>query len=127
VKAEQSGLWHVNADGTELERLAAPQEPHYDFAAIRRKIISLEQADRDWVGWFNLQQISPVCLSYEAFANHPAGTVIEICRALGTVPPAPETMRPRLAKLSDAKSLEWIYRYKADSIETSRRANPPIS
>jgi LPS sulfotransferase NodH len=41
VKAEQSGLWHLNVDGTELERLAAPQEPQYDFGAINKKVNSL--------------------------------------------------------------------------------------
>jgi LPS sulfotransferase NodH len=127
VKAEQSGLWHLNMDGTELERLAAPQEPHYDFAAIHREVISLEQADHAWIEWFTRHQIDPVRLSYEVFADHPAETVIEICKALGTEPPAAETIKPHLAKLSDAMSLEWIHRYNADLIGMSRGANPPTS
>ena len=30
-KAQQTGLWHIAPDGTELERVAPAQEPHYDF------------------------------------------------------------------------------------------------
>jgi trehalose 2-sulfotransferase len=118
VKAEQSGLWHQNVDGTEFERLAAPQEPHYDFAAIHQQVIALEQADDAWAKWFDCHQISPIHLSYEAFVDHPSETLIHICRALGTDSLEAETIKPGLAKLSDAVNLEWIRRYKRDLIET---------
>ena len=117
VKAEQSGLWHLNVDGTELERLAAPQEPHYDFGAIHQQVISLEQADDAWAEWFDFHKINPLRLCYEAFADHPSETLIDICRALGTGSPGAETVKPSLAKLSDAVNLEWIHRYKRDLIE----------
>jgi LPS sulfotransferase NodH len=34
VKAEQTGLWHIAPDGTEIERLAPAKEPQYDFERI---------------------------------------------------------------------------------------------
>ncbi|MGB3147903.1 MAG: Stf0 family sulfotransferase, partial [Paracoccaceae bacterium] len=41
LRAEQTGLWHRHADGSELERLAPPKEPHYDPGAIARHIEEL--------------------------------------------------------------------------------------
>jgi LPS sulfotransferase NodH len=114
VKAEQSGLWHVNADGTELERLAPPEEPAYAFEALHRQVLALGRANDAWGKWFDYHQIRPLPISYEAFADDPAETVIDICRALGVDPPEARTIKPSLAKLSDAVSLEWMRRYKAD-------------
>ena len=37
VKASQSGLWHQAPDGTELERLAPPQEPAYDPVELKAR------------------------------------------------------------------------------------------
>jgi LPS sulfotransferase NodH len=35
VKAQQSGLWHRAADGSELERLSPPADPVFDFEALK--------------------------------------------------------------------------------------------
>jgi LPS sulfotransferase NodH len=127
VKAEQSGLWHRNADGTDYERLGLPREPAYDFKSIHREVAALEEAERAWIAWFDRHRIRPISLSYEALADHPAETVIEICRALRTDPPAEGTIKPPLAKLSDAVSLEWIGRYRADMHEADRGLEPRSS
>ncbi len=114
VKAEQSGLWHVNADGTELERLAAPQAPVYSFDVIHGQVLALARDDDAWAAWFDRQHIRPLRIVYESFADHPAETIIGICNALGVAPPEVGTIRPPLAKLSDDISLDWISRYTRD-------------
>jgi LPS sulfotransferase NodH len=114
VKAEQSGLWHLNADGTDYERLGPPREPAYDFEAIHREVADLERADRAWAVWFDRHRVTPMRLAYETLAERPAETLIEICKALGAAPPEADRVKPRLAKLSDAVSVEWARRYKAD-------------
>jgi LPS sulfotransferase NodH len=114
VKAEQSGLWHLNADGSDYERLGPPREPAYDFQAIRREVVDLERADLAWVAWFDRHRISPLRISYETLAEHPAETLTEICKALGIEAPEAATIKPRLAKLSDAMNLDWVRRYQAD-------------
>ncbi|MER8434046.1 Stf0 family sulfotransferase [Mesorhizobium caraganae] len=38
IKAEQTGLWHIAPDGTEIERVAPPQEPRYDFERIQHEL-----------------------------------------------------------------------------------------
>ena len=114
VKAEQSGLWHLNSDGTELERLAAPQELHYDFGRIHREVVSLEQDDQAWDNWFKQQKVTPVQIRYEALAENPAGTLIQIFEALEIEPPNVDNIEPAVAKLADSKSLEWMRRFRAD-------------
>ena len=125
VKAEQSGLWHKNADGSDYERIGAPQEPRYDFAAIHREVTALERDDKAWAEWFDRHDIRPLRVNYEVFAAAPAETLIEICRALGATPPEAGTIKPGLAKLSDAVSLEWTRRYQADVVGGGQCSNPP--
>ncbi len=117
VKAQQSGLWHMNADGTEYERLGAPKEPHYDFDVLHREVEALEADDRAWLAWFERHGIRPLRVGYEAFAAQPAQTLIEICGTLGVEPPEAGAIAPRLAKLSDGVSADWKRRYQADFAE----------
>jgi LPS sulfotransferase NodH len=127
LKAKESGLWHLNADGTDFERVGAPREPAYDFEAIHRDVIALTRADEAWTEWFDRHQIGPVRISYEALADHPAETLIDICRTLGVEQPESNAIRPGLAKLSDGVNTEWIRRYNADLIEANRGADPHCS
>ncbi len=114
IKAQQSGLWHRAPDGTEIERLAPPQEPRYDFALIRREVAALEAYDAAWNHWFAAEGIAPLRLDYDSLSADPAAALLRICEALGIEAPAPEEVRPGVAKLADATSLEWMERYRAD-------------
>jgi LPS sulfotransferase NodH len=114
IKAEQSGLWHMAPDGTEIERLSAPQELHYDFERIHGEVSALEAFDRGWEKWFEQQQVDPLRIDYESLSDDPAGVLINICKTLGVKEPDAQLINPGLARLSDHISLEWIGRYKAD-------------
>lgn len=114
VKAEQTGLWHVAPDGTEIERLAPPQDPVYDFERLRKQVEELEGYDRAWNPWFVEQGIEPLRVGYERLAADPAGTLITICDALGIAAPDRSEVQPGVAKLSDAVSEDWIARYRRD-------------
>lgn len=118
VKARQSGLWHRNADGTERERSAPPQELRYDHAAIAREIAVQTRADDDWSGWFERQRITPHRIIYEEFVGDPAMAVVRLCEAVGVEPPAAPPIAPGLARLADAISADWIARYGAAVFET---------
>lgn len=115
IKAEQTGLWHIAPNGRELERLAPPAEPVYDRARIARKLAELEVLDAAWEPWFAREGISPLRIGYEALSADPAGTVRRICAALGVAEPDPATLRPGVARLSDAVSAEWIARFRAET------------
>lgn len=112
IKAEQTGLWHIAPDGTEIERAGPPAEPCYDFERIRCEVRELEAYDAAWNVWFARQDIVPLRIGYERLAADPAATLISICEALGVQPPAADDIRPGVAKLSDATSLDWMRRYR---------------
>ncbi|WP_246684812.1 Stf0 family sulfotransferase [Mesorhizobium sp. B2-7-1] len=54
-------------------------------------------------------------IGYERLATDPAATLISICEALGVQPPGVGDIRPGVAKLSDATSLDWMRRYRLDA------------
>lgn len=115
IKAQQSGLWHVAPDGTEIERLAPPQEPRYDFKLISSEVARLEAYDAAWYSWFAAQRITPFSVVYEELQVDPAGNLQRICEALHIPAPHSHDVRPGVAKLSDATSEDWARRYRQDA------------
>lgn len=98
-------------DGTEIERLAPPEEPHYDFARINREVLGLKGYDTAWNSWFDAQGIEPLRIGYEALSTNPAAALTSICEVLGVQPP---NVSPGVAKLADETNLEWARRYRLD-------------
>jgi len=119
VKAEQTGLWHIAPDGTELERLAPPQEPQYDFERIKRVVLELESYDTSWNSWFNDQGIEPLRVGYELLSANPVEMLIRICKELDVKTPNLDDIRPGVAKLADETSFDWINRYRLDAANPS--------
>jgi trehalose 2-sulfotransferase len=114
VKAQQSGLWHVAPDGTEIERLGAPQDPEYDFGLIQQQLVNLEAFDVDWNKWFEQQRVTPMRVRYEILDKEPDKVLHQICDALGVEAPKAGAIRPGLAKLADDVSVDWMHRFHAD-------------
>jgi len=69
VRAEQTGLWHRNSDGTELERLAPAQGAQYDANAIKRHMAALAALDEAWERWFERDAIE---------RKHPPRTAVRL-------------------------------------------------
>ena len=114
VKAEQTGLWHMAPDGTEIERLAPPKDPEYDFERINHEVLELEGYDTAWNLWFAAQGIEPLRIGYESLSANPAAALFGICEALGVQPPNARDVSPGVAKLADETSLDWMHRYRSD-------------
>jgi LPS sulfotransferase NodH len=121
VKAEQTGLWHVAPDGSELERLAPPAEPQYDFDRLHREVLELEAFDAAWNAWFADQEIAPHRIAYENLSSDPAGELARLCAVLGHKAPARVDVKPAVAKLADETSREWAERYRADVNQGAKR------
>ncbi|GAB0114311.1 hypothetical protein AcidC75_18350 [Acidisoma sp. C75] len=115
VRAEQSGLWHLNDDGTDYERFGKAQDPSYDFNRLHREVLELTRGDQAWSQWFASQQIKPYCVSYGQLSECPNDTLQGICRAIGISLEGISNIKPRLAKLSDVINDEWIRRYNSDA------------
>jgi LPS sulfotransferase NodH len=113
VKAMQTGLWHIAADGTEVERLAPPRAPMYDHKLLQHHVAEFERFDREWNNWFELQKITPVRVEYETLSEDPAGVLRNILDHLGLDRVAASGVVADVAKLADEESLEWIRRFKA--------------
>ena len=115
IRAEQSGLWHRNADGTELERLSPPKKEHYDAAALRHHIAASEAMDAAWETWFEREAIDPLRITYDALAQQPNQILAEILTALDLDPAQAQTVEVPTAKLADETSREWRARFMGQS------------
>ena len=119
VRAEQTGLWHRNADGTELERLAPPAEPHYDADTIARHVADLTALDAAWNAWFDREGIEPLRITYDELADDPRAALARVLGALSLDPGRATQVATPTAKLADAISSEWRMRFLSEE----RRGN----
>ena len=115
LKAEQTGLWHLAPDGTELERTAPHRAPVYDGDAIRACVETMTDYDRAWEAWFEREAIAPLSLSYDDLSNDPQGTLRTVLIRLGLDPAAADEITPGVRKLADHTSQEWVARFRAEN------------
>ena len=114
LKAEQSGLWHRAADGSELERLAPPGVLGYDADGLSTRFDRFIDYDRQWQAWFDAQAIAPVRLTYEELSADPMATLRALLAEMGVSPDAAKGVVPGVAKLADKTSEEWAVRFRAE-------------
>ena len=115
VIAEQTGLWHRAADGSELERLGPAKEAIYDREAIERQVVELTVLDRQWDEWFSGQGLEPFRTSYEKLAEAPQEVLAQVLDALGLTPEIADSIPTPTARLADTTSRRWIERYTAET------------
>jgi len=115
VRAQQSGLWHRNKDGSELERLSAPQELRYDAEAITLALETFSRAERAWAKWFGNNGIEPLVITYEKLDTQPSECVSDVFHHLGLDHALARGAKPDVAKLSDNINLEWAERFRVET------------
>lgn len=115
LKAEQSGLWHVNADGTERERLKPEQTTAYDSVLLSEFVATLKEHDLAWKRWFFEQGIDPVCVTYESLASKPQAVLGNVLSTLGIDPSIARGVEPVTTKLADSESSDWATRFRIKS------------
>jgi LPS sulfotransferase NodH len=115
VRAEQSGLWHRNADGSELERLAPPQQERYDAITIKSHMVTHAALDEAWEQWFEREAIEPIRISYEALAKEPKQALAKILSALHLDPTPAQTVEIPTKKLADTLSSKWRNRFENET------------
>lgn len=114
VIAEQSGLWHRAADGSELERLAAHRDPEYDRDAIARHMAALAAMDVAWAEWFEREGLTPLRIGYQELSSAPQATLARVLQALGIDPVVASRVETPTAKLADTTNREWMERFSAE-------------
>jgi trehalose 2-sulfotransferase len=111
IKAEQSGLWHRGADGSEREQVNPFRAPVYDRAQIQDWIDETLAHEANWRNWFAAGGIPPFELSYEDLSTDPTATLGRLLSALGRDPQLAARATPKTARLADAESREWAERF----------------
>lgn len=109
--AEQTGLWHRAADGSELERLSPPAEAVYSGAQIAACVARMLQWDRQWQNWFRSENIMPLTLDYCSLATEPGRTLQRVLDYLRLDSDAAALATPGVAKLADHTNQLWIERF----------------
>jgi len=115
VRAEQSGQWHLSADGTVRQGTKEPLPVTYDAQAIEKEIASLTRDDAEWRTWFAAYGLSPLQVTYEDLARDPQTVIAEILEALGHDPAISQNIEPATAKMADQESRQWIDRYREET------------
>ncbi len=115
VKAEQSGLWHRHADGSERERLKPHEAPVYDASRLAASIAETLEHEAVFDAWAKGQGITPLDVRYEELSDDPTAALTRILTALGRDPVAAARAQVQSAKLADAVSLDWAARYRAET------------
>ena len=113
VKAEQTGLWHVAPDGTELERLAPHREPSYDREKIRAQVEVMTAHDSDWNNWFAREGIDPVRIRYDDLSADPLKVLRNLLTCLGLDRDAADGVEPGVRRLADSTNRDWVARYRS--------------
>lgn len=115
VKAMQTGLWHIAADGTERERTSPARAIVYDRDEIGRYVDDLTAQDESWNNWFDNNDIEPLRLTYEALSQDPTAALATVLAALGLDPAIASAIEPKTARLSDGESRNWVARFRAET------------
>lgn len=115
ARAEQTGLWHLRADGSVLEGGEVQPEPRYDGARIGAILDELERDDAAWGDYFAGNALAPLRLSYEGVTAGPQQALGEILSRLGLEPAIAATLPTPTAKMADRLSAQWAARFRRDA------------
>lgn len=119
LKARQTGLWHVAADGSEMERTAPHRDAAYDVEAIAATVDQLTRHDEGWREWFSKHGIDPLSLTYNGLSRDPKAGLRSVLDALGLDPSRADGVAPQTSKLSDRQSEDWAARFRAEAFGKS--------
>ena len=115
LRAEQSGLWHLAADGSVFEGTESPQPVAYDEARLAAFFTELKSDDAAWEAFFQTHKIEPLRLTYETMTDHPQPALASILAALFRDPEIAKTIDVGTAKMADATSREWSDRFRKEN------------
>jgi LPS sulfotransferase NodH len=114
LRAEQSGLWHLAADGSVLEGTISPQPVAYDGARIAELVAELERDEVGWRAFFEARGIVPLGLVYEDVAADPSAALARILIALELDPDPARRTPVRTTKIADEESRMWAERFRQE-------------
>lgn len=115
LKAEQSGLWHINLDGSPREQTEGVDANSYDKERISAFMAEAQTGDSNWKYWFSRWSIKPLSMTYESLAHDPQGQLSRVLVALGENPERAKTTAMVGGKMADAQSRHWAKRFRLEA------------
>lgn len=125
VLAEQTGLWHRHADGSERQRTHSPRPPRYDHDRIAAAVRLLDEEALGWSAWFDAHGIAPLTITYEALVADTPEILGRVLRHLGADVSPATTTEPSTSQIATELNDEWSTRFRRESRNGSRRQRPP--
>jgi len=122
-KAQRTDIWHVVTPGGNPTQGTAVKAVAFDLEQIDHWVTRFAEDEASWCRYFETMGIEPFEVVYEDFLATYESTVMAILRYLNI--PIPAELRvvpPRLFKLADEVSEEWVRRYKERRRPTRRVA-----
>ncbi|MDQ1181840.1 Stf0 family sulfotransferase [Rhodococcus sp. SORGH_AS_0301] len=108
-RAVQTRVWRGRADP------AVDAAAQYHPAGIAHLLSILQGQEKGWRSWFDATGITPFEVDFDELTTDTAAVTASVLDHLGLDPSlAPE---PALRKQSDARSDDWIARYRADAAQ----------
>jgi len=114
IRAEQSGLWHLNVDGSVYEGRSEQQPQTYDADNIAATVAKLDSDDAAWAAFFAETGIKPLRLTYEGNAADPQSALAKVLSVLGRDPAIASTVAVPTRKMADDTSREWRERFQVE-------------
>ncbi len=115
LRAEQSGIWHLRADGSVLEGNAVAGPISYDRGRIAQFVSELHEDDKGWNAFFANRGIEPLRLSYETTMADPQAALGNVLSALHLGPDLARTVPVITAKMGDETSKDWVERFREET------------
>ncbi|MGW5523513.1 trehalose 2-sulfotransferase [Gordonia sp. NPDC003950] len=110
-RAVQTRVWR-DGHGPHFEA-GRDERAQYDAEGIAHLAAILSDQERQWRRWFAEEQIKAIDIEFGELVKDPQGTTATVLEALhldpGLAPPPP--LKPQ----SNARSREWVTRYRADA------------
>ncbi len=110
-RAEQTGVWHRTAPSVERRPDA---DARYDFHAIADLVRTIEDHNDAWRAWFRSVGVEPYEVAYEDLDAAPVEAARGVLEFLQLEVPAGRPLVAPHRRLRDARTVEWIARYRAE-------------
>jgi trehalose 2-sulfotransferase len=117
-RAIQTGVWwSIRPETDEPRQTPAPEPqvavPVFDFEQIDHWVRALAEFESNWRRYLQDLGVKPFEVVYEDFAENYDSTILAVLDYLGiSMPAGQEVAPPRLRKMADELSEEWVRRYR---------------
>ncbi len=114
VVANQTGLWHLNSDGSEKQRTGSHKNPEYSYKQISKELSMLEDEADGWEEWFKSNNIEPLRVWYEDLSSDPLAVLDRIMDFIGRS--SNSEIKVRTARTSSDLNKQWSDRFKREAL-----------